>query len=67
MSNHEEIVKYFNERGVFTILLFRRNLLRRMVSQLANDHDRRTKQLNGKHKAHVHSEDEVSSFTSNKN
>ncbi|XP_042403599.1 uncharacterized protein LOC121993001 [Zingiber officinale] len=59
MTNHEEIAKYFNERGVSTILLFRRNLLRRMVSQLANDHDRIAKQLNGKHKAHVHSEYEA--------
>ncbi|CAL9054644.1 unnamed protein product [Musa banksii] len=59
MANHDEIVKYFNERGVYAILLFRRNLLRRLVSQLANDHDRRTKQLNGKHRAHVHSEYEA--------
>ncbi|XP_074583026.1 uncharacterized protein LOC141839227 [Curcuma longa] len=59
MDNHEEIVKYFNERRVYAILLFRRNLLRRMVSQLANDHDRIAKQLNGKHKAHVHSEYEA--------
>ncbi|RWV86601.1 hypothetical protein GW17_00051490 [Ensete ventricosum] len=59
MANHDEIVKYFNERGVYAILLFRRNLLRRLVSQLANDHDRRTKQLNGKHQAHVHSEYEA--------
>ncbi|WOL02784.1 hypothetical protein Cni_G11503 [Canna indica] len=59
MANHEEIVKYFDERGVYAILLFRRNLLRRLVSQLANDHDRRTKQLNGKHRAHVHSEHEA--------
>ncbi|KAG6477962.1 nodulation protein H-like isoform X1 [Zingiber officinale] len=59
MDHHEEIVKYFNERGVYAILLFRRNLLRRMVSQLANDHDRIAKQLNGKHKAHVHSQYEA--------
>jgi hypothetical protein len=42
------------------IFLFRRNTLRRLVSVLANDYDRRAKQLNGTHKAHVHSREEVS-------
>ncbi|KAJ6842436.1 uncharacterized protein M6B38_301305 [Iris pallida] len=59
MTNHEEVVSYFNRRGVSAIFLFRRNLLRRLVSILANEHDRNLKQLNGTHKAHVHSKDEA--------
>ncbi|EHA8586873.1 nodulation protein H-like [Cocos nucifera] len=59
MQHHDEIVKYFNQSGVSAIFLFRRNLLRRMVSILANTHDRDAKQLNGTHKAHVHSRDEA--------
>ncbi|OIT29156.1 PREDICTED: uncharacterized protein LOC109211725 [Nicotiana attenuata] len=52
---HEEIVDYFNRRGVSAIFLFRRNLLRRLISQLANSYDKDTKPLNGTHKSHVHS------------
>ncbi|RRT72804.1 hypothetical protein BHE74_00035205 [Ensete ventricosum] len=59
MQHHEEIIEYFKKRGVSAILLFRRNLLRRLVSVLANTHDRDAKQLNGTHKAHVHSTDEA--------
>ena len=59
VTYHEEIVDYFKMRGVSAIFLFRRNLLRQMVSVLANNYDRNTKQLNGTHKAHVHSRDEV--------
>ncbi|XP_010916651.1 uncharacterized protein [Elaeis guineensis] len=59
MANHEKIVDYFRIRGVFAIFLFRRNRLRQMVSIVANNHDRNTKQLNGTHKAHVHSKDEA--------
>ncbi|PNT73005.1 hypothetical protein BRADI_2g51957v3 [Brachypodium distachyon] len=54
MKHHQEVVEYFNRRGVSAIFLLRRNLLQRYVSILANDHDRSTKQLNGTHKAHVH-------------
>lgn len=60
MQNHEEIVKYFKTRGVAAIFLFRRNLLRRMISMLANSYDRDFKPLNGTHKSHVHSPLEVS-------
>jgi hypothetical protein len=42
------------------IFLFRRNTLRRLISVLANNYDRKTKQLNGIHKSHVHSKEEVS-------
>ncbi|URE00942.1 Nodulation protein [Musa troglodytarum] len=59
MENHARVVEYFSQRGVSVIFLFRRNLLRRLISQLANDHDRSTRQLHGTHKAHVHSESEA--------
>ncbi|KAH6788264.1 P-loop containing nucleoside triphosphate hydrolases superfamily protein [Perilla frutescens var. hirtella] len=55
MEYHKEIVDYFNDRGVSVIFLFRRNLLRRLVSVLANSYDRYAKLLNGTHKSHVHS------------
>ncbi|WVZ57202.1 hypothetical protein U9M48_007612 [Paspalum notatum var. saurae] len=59
VANHANIVDYFNQRGVSAIFLFRRNLLRQLVSQLANNHDRYLKQLNGTHKAHVHTKHEA--------
>jgi len=61
MQHHEEIVEYFKTRGVSAIFLFRRNLLRRMISILANSYDREVKPLNGTHKSHVHSPREVTS------
>lgn len=60
MQHHAEIVEYFRTRGVSVIFLFRRNLLRRMISVLANLYDRDAKLLNGTHKSHVHSPHEVS-------
>ncbi|XP_027908802.1 uncharacterized protein LOC114168247 [Vigna unguiculata] len=59
MEHHKEIAEYFNRRRVSVIFLFRRNLLRRMVSMLANSYDRYAKLLNGTHKAHVHSAEEA--------
>ncbi|GMY05988.1 nodulation protein H-like isoform X2 [Fagus crenata] len=59
MQHHAEILEYFNTRGVSVIFLFRRNLLRRMISVLANLYDRDAKPLNGIHKSHVHSPDEA--------
>ncbi|CAN6443445.1 unnamed protein product [Victoria cruziana] len=59
MEYHREIVKYFNQHGVSVIFLFRRNLLRRLISVLANAYDREKKLLNGTHKSHVHSATEV--------
>ncbi|KAI4330297.1 hypothetical protein MLD38_028597 [Melastoma candidum] len=59
MEHHKEIVEYFNRRGVSAIFLFRRNLLRRMISELANSYDRHAKLLNGIHKSHVHSAEEA--------
>ncbi|KAF1886144.1 hypothetical protein Lal_00045373 [Lupinus albus] len=55
MEHHKEIVEYFKHRRVSAIFLFRRNLLRRMVSVLANSFDKDTKPLNGTHKSHTHS------------
>lgn len=59
MQHHEQIAEYFKKHGVSLIFLFRRNLLRRMVSILANQYDRDTKLLNGTHKSHTHSPREV--------
>ncbi|KAK7310867.1 hypothetical protein RJT34_08638 [Clitoria ternatea] len=55
MEHHTEIVEYFERRQISTIFLFRRNLLSRMVSVLANSYDKDAKPLNGTHKSHVHS------------
>ncbi|KAL0343660.1 UNVERIFIED_CONTAM: hypothetical protein Sangu_1253400 [Sesamum angustifolium] len=66
MEYHKEIVEYFNDRGVSVIFLFRRNLLRRMVSVLANSYDRYAKLLNGTHKSHVHSHEEADKLSSYK-
>ncbi|KAI4314954.1 hypothetical protein L6164_027810 [Bauhinia variegata] len=63
MEHHEEIVDYFNRRRVFVIFLLRRNLLRRMVSTLANSYDRHAKLLNGTHKSHVHSSEEADTLS----
>ncbi|XP_062102057.1 uncharacterized protein LOC133810644 [Humulus lupulus] len=66
MEHHKEIVEYFNRRGVSAIFLFRKNLLRRMVSNLANSYDRYAKLLNGTHKAHVHSVEEAEKLSTYK-
>nr|XP_027192195.1 uncharacterized protein LOC101507230 isoform X2 [Cicer arietinum] len=63
MEHPKEIVDYFNCRGVSVIFLFRRNLLRRMVSTLANSYDRYAKLLNGTHKSHVHSAEEADTLS----
>ena len=62
MEHNKEIVEYFRNKGVSAIFLFRRNLLRRMISVLANSYDRDAKLLNGTHKSHVHSTEEVSIY-----
>ncbi|XP_021691803.2 uncharacterized protein LOC110673092 isoform X2 [Hevea brasiliensis] len=63
IEHHKDIVEYFNTRGVSAIFLFRRNLLRRMVSVLSNSYDRHAKLLNGTHKSHVHSEEEAETLS----
>jgi len=62
MEHHKEIEEYFERKRVSIIFLFRRNLLRRMISVLANSYDKDVKALNGTHKSHVHSSVEVSTF-----
>lgn len=52
---------YMQQRGVSVIILLRRNTLKRLISILANAYDRQAKLLNGTHKSHVHSEEEVRS------
>ncbi|WCJ17632.1 P-loop containing nucleoside triphosphate hydrolases superfamily protein [Euphorbia peplus] len=59
MQHHEDIVEYFKTKGVSAVFLFRRNLLRRMISILANSYDREAKLLNGTHKSHTHSPHEA--------
>ncbi|XP_010680420.2 uncharacterized protein LOC104895569 isoform X2 [Beta vulgaris subsp. vulgaris] len=59
MDYPKEIAEYFKRRGVSAIFLFRRNLLRRLISVLANSFDRHAKILNGTHKSHVHSLEEA--------
>ncbi|KAL1540910.1 hypothetical protein AAHA92_25194 [Salvia divinorum] len=63
MEYHKEIADYFNDRGVSVIFLVRRNLLRRMVSVLANSYDRYAKLINGMHKSHVHSHEEADALS----
>ncbi|KAJ1395567.1 Sulfotransferase domain [Sesbania bispinosa] len=63
MEHPKEIVDYFNRRSVSVIFLFRRNLLRRFVSMLANSYDRYAKLLNGTHKSHVHSAEEADTLS----
>ncbi|CAI0465271.1 unnamed protein product [Linum tenue] len=55
LEHHEGIVDYFNRNGVHAIFLFRRNLIRRLISVMANSYDKSKKPLNGTHKSHVHS------------
>ncbi|XP_057986853.1 uncharacterized protein LOC110664335 isoform X2 [Hevea brasiliensis] len=55
LEHHKGIAEYFKKKGVHAIFLFRRNLLRRMISVLANSYDKSKKPLNGTHKSHVHS------------
>lgn len=59
MEYHKEMASYFKGRGVSVIFLRRRNLLRRLVSILANAYDREMKLLNGVHKSHVHTREEA--------
>ncbi|XP_057417933.1 uncharacterized protein LOC130712109 isoform X2 [Lotus japonicus] len=63
LKHHEEIAYYFNRRSVSIIFLFRRNLLRRMISKLANSYDRHAKLSNGTHNSHVHSAEEADTLS----
>lgn len=59
MEYNRETLAYFKEKGVSVIFLFRRNILRRYVSILANVFDKEAKLINGTHRAHVHSKFEA--------
>lgn len=59
MEYPNEVLDYFKRMGVSIVLLRRRNVLKRLISIMANDFDRREKLLNGTHKSHVHSLEEV--------
>ncbi|KAK4766385.1 hypothetical protein SAY87_008027 [Trapa incisa] len=66
MQHHEQIGNYFKMHSISAIFLFRRNLLRRLISVLANSYDRDNKLLNGTHKSHVHSSREAEILASYK-
>ncbi|XP_024379035.1 uncharacterized protein [Physcomitrium patens] len=59
MEYNREVREYFERMGVSVILLLRRNVLKRLISILANAYDRVVKPLNGTHKSHVHSVEEA--------
>nr|GEX21932.1 sulfotransferase domain-containing protein [Tanacetum cinerariifolium] len=63
MEHPKEILDYFTKRGVFVIFFLRRNMLRRLVSILANSFDRDAKLLNGIHVSHVHSHEEAKTLS----
>ncbi|KAK7386452.1 hypothetical protein VNO78_26690 [Psophocarpus tetragonolobus] len=63
MEHPKEVADYFSRNNVSVIFLFRRNLLRRMVSMLANSYDRYAKLLSGTHKSHVHSTEEAETLS----
>lgn len=62
-ENREEILRYFKRRHVSVIFLFRRNLLRRMISLVANRDNLR---INGSHRAHVSTKEEADMLASYK-
>lgn len=59
MEYPKEILEYFSKRNVSVIFFLRRNMLRRLVSILANSYDKDAKLLKGIHVSHVHSHEEV--------
>jgi hypothetical protein len=63
MEYRREVLDYFERMGVSVILLLRRNVLKRLISIMANTYDRLVKPLNGTHKSHVHSVEEVALFS----
>ncbi|KAI8017748.1 ABC transporter C family member 8 [Camellia lanceoleosa] len=54
MEHHNEILEYFNKRGV-SRYFFQEICYAGCFQVLANSYDKHAKQLNGTHKAHVHS------------
>lgn len=66
MEYRREIAAYLKDKAVSVIFLFRRNILKRYVSILANTFDRDAKQLNGTHRSHVHSREEANALAAYK-
>ena len=60
MEYKPEVLAYLKEKSVSVIFLFRRNILERYISLIANKFDQHSKLLNGTHRAHVHSIQEAS-------
>ncbi|GJP81133.1 hypothetical protein CLOP_g11312 [Closterium sp. NIES-67] len=58
MEFSSDVAEYFKKRHVSVILLIRKNVLRRLISILANAYDRKTA-LVGVHKSHTHSKEEA--------
>ncbi|CAI7839384.1 unnamed protein product [Closterium sp. NIES-54] len=58
MEFSSDVAEYFKKHHVSVILLIRKNVLRRLISILANAYDRKT-QLVGVHKSHTHSKEEA--------
>ncbi|CAM6094740.1 unnamed protein product [Calypogeia fissa] len=59
MEYHREVADYYKDKGVSVVILLRRNLLKRLISILANAYDKKMKPLNGTHKSHVHLPEEA--------
>eukprot|EP00271_Cylindrocystis_brebissonii_P013008 TRINITY_DN3254_c0_g1_i1.p1 TRINITY_DN3254_c0_g1~~TRINITY_DN3254_c0_g1_i1.p1 ORF type:complete len:349 (+),score=54.17 TRINITY_DN3254_c0_g1_i1:239-1285(+) len=59
MEYGREVSAFFEQHHVSVVMLLRRNLLKRLISILANAYDRKNKTLDGKHKSHVHSEEDA--------
>ncbi|CAH1437488.1 unnamed protein product [Lactuca virosa] len=59
MEHPKEILGYFSKRDVSVIFFLRRNMMRRLVSILANSFDKDARVLNGIHVSHVHSHGEA--------
>ncbi|KAH7293427.1 hypothetical protein KP509_28G025500 [Ceratopteris richardii] len=54
-----EVAAYLKSKSVSIIFLFRKNILRQYISNLANIFDQETRKLNGEHLAHVKTEEEA--------
>ena len=57
MEFHRDVVQYFQSHHVSVVMLLRRNVLRRLVSIMANSHDR--KMRGTEHISHTNDVDEV--------
>ena len=60
MEYKGDVLEYLKENSISIIFLFRRNILERYISLIANKFDEQAKLVNGTHRAHVHSIEEAS-------